>query len=111
MRVLLDECVPRRLRAALLGHDVRTVSEMGWAGKKNGELLQVMAGQGFEVLVTVDQNLRHQQNLQAAGIAVLILVAVRNRLAELLPLAPLALAALATIQAGDVVEVTQPPTP
>ena len=58
MRVLLDECVPRRLRRELTGHDVRTVPEMGWAGKKNGELIRSMTGQGFKVLITVDRNLR-----------------------------------------------------
>jgi hypothetical protein len=63
MRILLDECVPRRLARELAGHDVRTVPEMGWSGKRNGELLQLMAGQGFEVFLTVDQNLRYQQNL------------------------------------------------
>ena len=74
MRILLDECVPRRLRRELSGHDVHTVAEMGWSGKKNGELLQVMAAQGFEVLLTADQRLRHQQDLQAAGVAVIVLV-------------------------------------
>ena len=70
MRILLDECVPRRLRRELPGHDVRTVPEMGLSGKKNGELLKLIAGRGFEVLLTVDQNIRHQQHLQATGIAV-----------------------------------------
>ena len=60
MRVLLDECVPRRLSRELVGRHVRTVPEMGWAGKKNGELIQAMIGQGFEILVTVDRNLRYQ---------------------------------------------------
>jgi hypothetical protein len=106
MRILLDECVPRRLRAALPGHDVRTVPEMGWAGKKNGELLQLMAAQGFEVLLTVDQSLRHQQQLKAAGLAAVVLVAPSNRLADLVPLAPAALAALGAIKPGDAVEVT-----
>jgi hypothetical protein len=106
MRVLLDECLPRRLRAHLPGHDVRTVPEMGWAGKKNGELLQLMATHGFEVLVTVDRSLRHQQNVQAAGLAALVLVAASNRLADLVPLMPKALAALASIKPGDVVEIT-----
>jgi predicted nuclease of predicted toxin-antitoxin system len=59
MRVLIDECVPRRVRTHLPGHDVHTVPEMGWAGKKDGELLGLMAGDGFEVLLTVDQNIRH----------------------------------------------------
>jgi hypothetical protein len=106
MRILIDECVPRRLRNHFPGHDVRTVPEMGWAGKKDHELLPLMVADGFEVLVTVDQNIRHQQNLAAIGIAAVVLVAPTNRLADLVPLAPAALAALATIQPGDVVEVT-----
>jgi len=79
---------------------------MGWSGKKNGELLQLMAGQGFEVFMTVDQNLRYQQNLHGAGIAVVVLVAASNRLADLVPLIPSALAALAIVKPGDVVEIT-----
>jgi hypothetical protein len=105
MRVLLDECVPRRLRRELSGHDVHTVPEMGWSGKKNGELLQLMAWQRFEVLLTVDQSMRHQQNLQVAGVGVVVLVAPSNRLADLVPLMPSVLAALDTIKPGDVVEV------
>jgi hypothetical protein len=62
-----------------------------------------MQSDGFEALITVDKSLRHQQNLQAAGVAV---AAKTNRLADLTPLAAGALAALATIQPGDVVEVT-----
>jgi hypothetical protein len=106
MRILLDECVPRRLKRELSGRDVHTVHEMGWSGKKNGELLQLMAAQGFEVLLTVDRGVRHQQNLQAAGIAVVVLVAASNRLADLVPLVPSAQAALGAIKPGDVVEIT-----
>src|SRR5262249_38959332 len=105
MRILLDECVPRRLRRELPGHDVKTVPEMGWAGKKNGELLQLMTAQGFEVFVTVDQNLRYQQNLKSAAVAVVVLVAASNRLADLVPLMPSALAALGSIKPGEVVEI------
>lgn len=78
---------------------------MGWAGKKNGELLALMAGAGFEVLLTVDRNLRHQQNLATFGIAVVIMVATTNRLADLVPLIPDVEVALSTIQPGDAVEV------
>lgn len=106
MRVLLDECVPSRLRRELAPHDVHTVPEMGWAGTKNGELLQLLTAAGFEVLITVDQNLRKQQNLQAAGIAVLVLIAASNRLEALLPLIPSALAALDLIRTGDVREIS-----
>src|SRR6266849_1991569 len=61
MRVLLDECVPRALRRELLGHEVKTVAEAGWAGVQNGELLQLAAKQ-FDLLLTVDRNLEYQQN-------------------------------------------------
>jgi PIN like domain len=105
MRILLDECVPRPLRRELAGHDVRTIQEMGWAGKKNGELLALMAGVGFEVLLTVDQNLRRQQNLGASGVAVVVMAASSNRLADLVPLIPAVAAALAGIRAGHAVEV------
>lgn len=83
MRILLDECVPRPLKRELPGHDVHTVPEMGWSGKKNGELLQLMLPENFEVFLTVDQNLRYQQNLWAANIGVVVLVAPSNRLADL----------------------------
>lgn len=105
MRVLLDECVPHRLRHALAGHDVRTVTKMGWSGKKNGALLTLMAADGFEVLLTVDKGLRHQQNLRAAGVAVILLNGPSDKLPDLLPLVPAALVALAAIQPGDVVEI------
>jgi len=105
MRILIDECAPRRLRQHLPGHDVRTVHDMGWAGKKNGELLKLMAADGFEVLVTVDQNIRHQQNLAPLGVAAIVLIAPTNRLADLLPLMPSAQSALTSIKPGDVVEI------
>ena len=94
------------MRRDLPGHDVRTVPEMGWSGTKNGELLALMTTQGFEVLLTVDQGLRYQQNLQAAGVALIVLVAASNRLADLAPLMPSVQAALGSISPGDVVEIT-----
>ena len=56
MRILLDECLPKRLTRDLTSHDARTVPEMGWAGKKNGDLLAVASRQ-FDVFLTVDRNL------------------------------------------------------
>lgn len=103
--MLLDECVPRSLKRELATHDVHTVAEMGWSGKKNGELLTLMVPQGFEVFVTVDQNLSYQQNLRAANIAVIVLIALSNRRADLLPLMPAMHSALTTIQPGDLVEI------
>jgi hypothetical protein len=106
MRLLIDECVPRPVKAEFSGYGVWTVAEMGWTGKKNGELLELMSDDGFDVLITVDQSIRHQQNLQAMGVSVLVLIAATNRADDLVPLVPAAEAALMTIQTGDVVEIT-----
>ena len=106
MRVLLDECVPRRLGSHLTGHDVQTVQGMGWSGKKNGELLRLVAAQGFDVLITADQNIQYQQNLDRGGPAIIVLVAESNRLQDLLPLVPGALTTLTSIRPGELVEVT-----
>jgi hypothetical protein len=88
MRVLLDECVPRRLRRELPGLDVSTVPDAGWASRRDGDLLRLMLGAGFTVFVTMDRNLGYQQNVAAAGVAVLVLRARTNRLRDLLPLMP-----------------------
>jgi predicted nuclease of predicted toxin-antitoxin system len=85
VRVLLDECLPKRLKRELVGHDARTAPEMGWASKSNGELL-ALASSEFDVFVTSDRNLSHQQNLSAFDIAVVVLVATSNRIDDLRPL-------------------------
>lgn len=105
MRILLDECVPRPLKRKLSDYDIRTVVEMGWSGKKNGELLRLMNQEGFIVLLTTDQNLRYQQNLEQAGIAIIVLVARSNRLPDLVPLIPETRSALDAITPGDVIEI------
>ena len=87
MRVLLDECLPRRLVKALEEFDVHTVPDAGWAGKKNGELLR-LAASSFEVFVTMDRNLQYQQNLQVTSIGVIVLKCRSNRYDDLLPLIP-----------------------
>lgn len=106
MLILLDECVPLPLKRELSDYEVRTVAEMGWSGKKNGELLQLMTQADFTVFLTTDQNLRYQQNLQQADVAVVVLVAPSNRLPDLIPLIPDIQNVLSTISAGEVVEVS-----
>jgi len=105
MRILLDECAPRPLKRELADYDIRTVVEMGWSGKKNGELLQLMSQEGFTILLTIDQNLRYQQNLQQTGVAVIVLVARTNRLTDLVPLIPDVRKVLNRITAGEVIEI------
>ena len=104
MRVLLDECVPRKLGRELAGHEVSTVTGRGWSGVKNGKLL-ALAEAEFDVFLTVDQNLKYQQNLKTFHIGIVLLTARNNRLKTLLPLMPEARDALGKIKAGDFVHV------
>ena len=99
MRILLDECIDWRLSRDVIGHDVKTARQMGWATIKNGELL-TLAAQQFDAFVTVDRNLSFQQNLAAFPIAIFVLRARTNRLADLRPLVPALLAALSTSKPG-----------
>jgi hypothetical protein len=105
MLILLDECTPRRLKQHLPGHTVRTVTEAGWSGIKNGALLQLIDANHYDVFLTVDQNLIYQQNMKGLNFAVVVLIATSNRIAELIPLMPAVNVALATIQPGDYVEI------
>jgi len=84
LRVLLDECVPRRLKTDLRVFVVRTVQEEGWASLKNGELLRVAAGR-FDVLLTVDRNIAFQQNLRGLSIGILAMAVTSNRLVDFVP--------------------------
>ena len=100
MKILLDECIDRRLARDLQGHTVKTAPQMGWAGIKNGRLL-ALAENEFDVFVTVDRNLSFQQHLPKFKIAVLVLSARSNRLADLQPLVPAMLAIFPTLKAGE----------
>ncbi len=105
MRVLIDECVDERLRHEFPGHDCQTARYAGLAGLKNGALLSAAETGGFEVIIAVDQNIPHQQNLSNRSIALLILRAPTSRLEHLKQIVPAALAALAAIRPGEVVFV------
>jgi predicted nuclease of predicted toxin-antitoxin system len=104
MRVLIDECAPKALKRVLAdhGHECRTVQEAGWAGKKNGELLSV-AENVFDVLVTVDTNLRYQQNLARRKIAIVVLQSSSNRLDHLRQYFPACVLAIEKIKPGEIV--------
>jgi predicted nuclease of predicted toxin-antitoxin system len=104
MRILIDECLPKRLKRELFGHAVSTVQENGWSTKKNGELLRAAQGQ-FDVLLTADQNLEYPQNLREFTLAVIVLVATDNRFPTLQPLMPRVRAVLQTIQPHQLISV------
>lgn len=104
MRILLDECLPKRLKCDLIGHDARTAPEMGWASKRNGELLG-LAEADFDVFVTVDRNLSFQQDVSRFQLAVVVMVAKGNRHSDLQPLVPDLLAILDRVVPGQLVKV------
>ena len=75
MKLLLDENLPKKLKRDLTIHEVYHVSDKGWQGKKNGELLALMLAEGFDALITIDKNLKFQQNFSKYPIPVLVLAA------------------------------------
>src|SRR5438046_7907900 len=100
MRLLLDENLDWRLRYDLVDHQVESVPLIGWAGIENGELLRRAVEAGFDVLVTMDSNMVHQQNIGRYQIAVVALRAQSNRLANTRPLMPTLLAVLPQVKPG-----------
>lgn len=104
MRILLDECLPKRLKRDLVGHEARTVPEMGWASKRNGDLLG-LAETDFDVFLTVDRNLSFQQDVGRFKLAVVVLVAKGNRYSDLQPLVSDLLAVLVDVAPGQLARV------
>ena len=101
MRVLLDENVDRRLRRFFdSAFDVVTVTEQGWSGKKNGDLLRA-ADQEFDVLVTMDRNMQYQQTLSAYDLAVVLILARSNRRQDVEPVMPEVNRLLGEVQPGE----------
>jgi predicted nuclease of predicted toxin-antitoxin system len=109
MRVLLDEQLPRQLARYLPGHDVRTVQQQSWAGLKNGALLTEAEHAGFSVFLTGDRSLEYQQNLRERKLGVIVLAAASNALEDLVPLVPETLAAIESVQPGQVLRVAERP--
>ena len=110
MKVLVDECAPKALKQAVAaqGYECLTVQEAGWSGKRNGDLLSLAEAE-FDVLVTLDTNLSHQQNITARKIAIVILRARSNRLRDLRAHFPACVQALHALKPGDIVYAGTPP--
>jgi predicted nuclease of predicted toxin-antitoxin system len=102
----VDECVPRKVKFlfAAEGMFCETVRDAGWSGRENGELLS-LAEQQYDVLVTIDRNIRHQQNLTGRKISILIIRTVSNDYEDIRPHIPAAVEALKSIRTGQFVEV------
>ncbi len=101
MRVLLDENLDRRLKGRFAADvDVTTIAERGWRGKENGALLRAAQAE-FDVFITMDRGIEHQQNLKQLDLAVIVLRAPSNRLADVEPLMPEVNRVLPQLQAGE----------
>jgi hypothetical protein len=100
VKIFLDECIDWRLSRDLVGHEVKTARQMGWTTIKNGELL-ALASEQFDAFLTVDRNLSFQQNLSSFHIAVIVLCAPSNRLADLKPLIPEVLEEIPKTRSGE----------
>ena len=88
MKILLDECVTKHLKPKLLPHEVSTVREMNWSGIKNGKLMSLCAEDNFNILLTIDKNLQHQQNLNKYPIAIIVFDSVSADISELSKFVP-----------------------
>jgi hypothetical protein len=104
VRILLDESLPRPLVRLIPDHEVRTVTQMGWAGMRNGQLLE-LARREFDVFLTADQNLEFQQNVKDLRIALVVLVAPTNRMESLRDLVPNLLRMLPMAKPGQVLRI------
>jgi predicted nuclease of predicted toxin-antitoxin system len=105
VKILFDHCVPKPLRRELPRHDITTARDMRWEGLKNGRLLDEAQAAGFDVLLTVDHNIRYQQNLTGRAIAVVVMIADGITVEELRPLLPAVEETLALVQPGQLYEV------
>jgi len=98
MKILLDECVTKKLKAYLKEHEVYTVTEVGWGGVKNGHLLTLCVENGFELLLTVDKNLVYQQNLSKYKISIAVLNTITSKIEEIVLFVPAFKAQLSIFQ-------------
>jgi hypothetical protein len=88
VKILFDHNLPRRLREHLPGHEIRTTREMKWEQLRNGALISVAVATGFEVFVTIDKQIEHQQNLATLALTVVVVDGKSNTLPALLPFTP-----------------------
>jgi hypothetical protein len=104
MKILLDHCIDWRLKRFLPTHDVKTAEEMGWHALKNGKLLATAAPL-FDLILTVDQNIKHQQSLNQLPIAIVVLISRSNRIDDLQLLLPPFERSLASLKPGALIEI------
>lgn len=105
MRLLIDESIPVQIEPHVAEFDASTVRRERLKGLRNGVLLRAAVDRGFTVILSADQNLRFQQNLDKIGIGAVVIVNIRNRMKDILPALPKIKSAIASVQAGEIIEV------
>ena len=105
MKVILDECLPKRLIYELPGHEVVTVPMAGWAGVKNGELLRKMDGH-YDAFLTVDALVAQSETVKGFRFRIIILKARSNKIEDLRPLVPKILATLSEAKPGNITSIS-----
>lgn len=109
-RLLLDECVDRRLKRSISGHQIATVQEMGWAARSDRAVLTLAAKAGFDAVITVDKNLQFQQRVDRLPLCVIVLHGRSSRLADLTELVPKLLTVLERLAPGTIITVEPDPS-
>jgi predicted nuclease of predicted toxin-antitoxin system len=105
VRILLDECIDENLRHGFTGHECHTCRYAGLKGMANGELLAAAEQAGYDVLITVDKNMPHQQRLRGRGISVVVLDSRSTDFDDLVVLIPDVLTAVDVLQPGQVLRI------
>ena len=105
MKILLDECLPIDFRHSFPSHEAHTAEWAGLKGRKNGDLLRSAEAAGYDVLLTVDQGIPHQQPPASHRISIILIRARTNQLEDLLPLVDANLGALEAAEPGQTSEV------
>lgn len=108
MKILLDECLPLDFRHSFANHDAHTAQWAGLKGKGNGELLRSAEFAGYDVLVTLDQGIPHQQHVASLRLGIITIRAATSQIEDLLPLVDLILEALRSIKPGQIVSIPAP---
>ena len=104
MKIILDECLPRRLLRDLPDHAVTTVPRQGWAGVTNGALFKRVEPE-FDIFITMDSNIVHQQNLAGLHICLIILHGANSRYETLQPLLPRIQDAISQANPGSIFHI------
>jgi len=102
MKILIDECLPKRTKSLLTSYTVFTTEEMGWASLENGDLLKAAVESEFDILLTVDKNLEYQQNIKSFNISVVVFDVHINKIENISPLIPKLIDKINTFEKGIV---------